>query len=177
MIQFDNLSVIGKFRRTHALKGELNAELEIDDEYFSESPWIFLDMDSIPTPFRIETIRPKGAQTSLIKLFGIDSEEDAKKLVNKEIKVDATTLKNYLGEDQDGMYATDFIGYALYNVDGAYIGTINDINLNSEENPLFNVINTENKEFLIPVADDLIISYNTNEKKIEMQLPDGILQL
>ena len=34
MIEKDELLPVGKFRRTHALKGELNATIDIDPDFF-----------------------------------------------------------------------------------------------------------------------------------------------
>lgn len=64
----EHYKAIGIFKRTHALKGELNASLEVEDEYLIQSQWIIVEIEGIPTPFYIESIRPKGATTSLLKL-------------------------------------------------------------------------------------------------------------
>lgn len=173
----ERLSSIGKFRRTHALRGELNAELEVDDTFLEEYPWVIISMEGIPTPFRVEGIRPKGATTSLIKLRGIDSEEQAKELVNRDIEVDADMLEEYSGDDADGMYAADFIGYNVLDEAGHTLGVIAGVNLVSEENPLFQVHDVEGKEVLIPVADELIMAYDPEERTITMTIPEGLLEL
>ncbi len=50
-------------------------------------------------------------------------------------------------------------------------------NLNSEMNPLFEVLSTEGKSLLVPVADDLIQSYDTEAQTITMSIPQGLLEI
>ena len=178
MIEKVQLRDIGKFQRTHALKGELNVQLDIDYDYFVEHPWVIVDMEGIPTPFKVEGIRPKGATTSLVKLKGIDSEEDARIFVNKPVSVPDAELKEYLGDgDGDEMYAADFIGFSLIDQNGKYLGVIEDLDLTSEENPLFEVKKPEGGTFLVPVADDLIMVYDPEEKTVTMNIPEGLLDI
>lgn len=177
MITPDRLSSIGKFQRTHALRGELNAILEVDDDFLIDNPWIIVIMEGIPTPFHVESIRPKSASTSLVKLSGIDTEAAARVFVNHSIMADGDILRNYLGDNPDGMYASDFIGYRLIDATGNIIGPITDVNLASEENPLFQVETKNGKNVLVPAADNLIMSYDLEEKTITMTLPEGLFDL
>lgn len=176
MVIPDKLRTVGKFRRTHALKGELNVELEVDDDYLREYPWVIVETDGIPTPFLVESVRPKGASTSLLKIAGVETSEDAAELVNHTIYTAADDLNNYLGEDEEGMFASDFEGYTLLDTDNNRIGVIEGVNLNSEDNPLFEVA-SEKGTVLVPVADELIISYDPEARTITMNLPEGILDL
>lgn len=173
----EHYKAIGIFKRTHALKGELNASLEVEDEYLIQSQWIIVEIEGIPTPFYIESIRPKGATTSLLKLKSIDDEQQAQKFVNHTIFTDADVLTHWLAEDSEGMYASDFKGFTLFDEDGNTLGVIEDVNLNSEMNPLFEVLSTEGKSLLVPVADDLIQSYDTEAQTITMSIPQGLLEI
>lgn len=173
----ESLSVIGKIQRTHALKGELNIQLDVDDDYLVVNPWIILMMEGIPTPFRVESIRPKSAQTSLIKLKGVNSEEEAKQLVNLEVYVATEFLNEFLDEDDEGAYAADFIGYKLMDDADNKIGDIIDVDLSTEANPLFLVKRTDSDTCMIPIADELIVSFNPEDKTIVMNIPTGLLEL
>lgn len=51
MIEEKDIKAIGKFQKTHALKGELNAILDIDSEYVSEGNAVVVDIDGIFVPF------------------------------------------------------------------------------------------------------------------------------
>ena len=51
MIEEKDLTPVGKFLKTHALKGELNAILEIDPEFFTEGYPLVIDVDGAFVPF------------------------------------------------------------------------------------------------------------------------------
>lgn len=70
MITTDEITSIGKFHKTHALKGELNAMLDIDAEFLDTEHPLIMDIDGIFVPFYCETVRPKSHFSSLVKLQG-----------------------------------------------------------------------------------------------------------
>lgn len=70
MIEEKDIKAIGKFQKTHALKGELNAILDIDSEYVSEGNAVVVDIDGIFVPFFASSVRPKGS-TSYLSLIHI----------------------------------------------------------------------------------------------------------
>ena len=178
MIIPDKLRSIGKFQRTHALQGELNAYLEVDDEYLLEHPWVIVEMEGIPTPFHVESVRPKGATTSLVKLTGVDTETKAKIFVNHEILTDGDNMQDYEEDDEDGFYASDFTGYLLKDaVEYKNIGVITGVNTASEDNPLFEVTTEGGREVLVPVAQELMREIDPDCKVLSMVIPDGLLDL
>ena len=75
MIKEEDTLIIGKFQKTHALKGELNAIIDIDPECFVEGKPLIVEIDGILVPFYVDTYRKKGSLSILIKLDGIESEE------------------------------------------------------------------------------------------------------
>lgn len=177
MILPERLQVIGRFQRTHALRGELNAQLDVADEFLADNPWVIVDMEGIPTPFRVESVRPKGATTSLLKLRGVDTEEKARLFVNRSIQADPALVAEWQGDDGEGMYATDFEGYRVLDADGSEVGVISGVNLSSEDNPLFEVSTPDGRTVLVPVADELIQNYDPDAKTISINIPEGLLDL
>ena len=77
MITRAEISPIGKFHKTHALKGELNAVLDVEADLIDTKRPLIVDIDGIFVPFYCDSVRPKGHFSSLVKLQGIDSEADA----------------------------------------------------------------------------------------------------
>lgn len=177
MIEIKDLTTIGKFQKTHALKGELNAVLDIDPEFFDSDPFLVVSIDGIFVPFRVTSIRTKGSFSYLITLSGIDSEEEAKKFVNKEIyarKHEVRVFDNN-GEDE-GEYADDMVGYSLIDNESGFRGEIDNIDL-STANPLFIVIDENGNEVMIPVADEFVLNIDPENRIIETNLPSGLIEL
>lgn len=175
MIDNKELVSVGKFLKTHALKGELNAVLDFDAESLDISFPLIIEIDGIPVPFFSESIRTKGQFGCLIKLDGINSADEAKLFVNQTIYLLKTHLQEITNESEDGEYADDLIGYTIREVDNGLLGIIEDIDL-STQNALF-IVNQNNKTLYIPVADEFIIDINYDQKTILMSLPHGLIDL
>lgn len=178
MILEEEITAVGKLQKTHALKGELNALLDIDPEYLAEGYPAILDIDGIYVPFYAESIRPKGHFSYLVKFQDIDSEIEARKLVNKTIYALREPLKEFMLDNYDEEYALydDLIGWTVETADGNVIGKITEIDTNTE-NELFIVDNPDGNTVYIPISDDFIEEVDEEGRRIVMDLPEGLLDL
>ena len=165
---------IGKFQKPHALKGELNALLDIDPDYMDNKPLV-VNTDGIFVPFFIESLREKGTYSYLIKLEGVDSEDEAKKFVNKKIFMMRKDVEEWI-ENQETELGNELIGYQIKDSKTSdEIGRIVAIEQNTD-NPLF-IVEKLGEEFYIPVTDDFIIEIDDKDKIIFMDLPDGLIDI
>lgn len=178
MIKEDEITSVGKLLKTHALKGELNMLLDIDPGYLEEGNPAILDIDGIYVPFYADSIRTKGSFSFLVKFEGIDSEIEAKKLVNKTVYALRDRLKEYMLDNYDEEYALydDLIGWTIEDVDSGVIGKVIDIDTNTE-NELFIVETSEGNTVYIPLTEDFIEQMDEDTKIIHMRLPEGLLDL
>ena len=78
--------------------------------------------------------------------------------------------------DEDGMYASDLIGFTIVHANGQPVGVITGIE-DSTENALFILGLPGGESTYIPIADDLIDEIDTDRKYIVMTLPEGLLDL
>lgn len=177
MIEEKELVKIGKFQKTHALKGELNAIIDIDSDYVENGEPLIVNMDGIFVPFYAESIRGKGVMSFLIKLEEVDSEEDAKLFVNHDIYALKETLREYY-EDEDGEFTfeDELVGYQAVDEKAGVLGEVTGIDDNTS-NVLLIVENEEGDELYIPLAEDFILAIDNDERKIIMSLPDGLLDI
>lgn len=178
MIKEEEISAVGKLQKTHALKGELNVMLDIDPEYLEEGNPAIIDIDGIYVPFYAESIRTKGSFSYLVKFEGIDSEFEAKKLVNKTIYARKDKLKEYIEENYDEDYTLydDLIGCTIVDTEKGEIGNVVEIDSNTE-NELFIVERPDGDTVYIPLTEDFIEEIDEDSKTIRMNLPDGLLDL
>lgn len=176
MIKTEDIIQVGKFQKTHALKGELNMISDIDAEYFKEGNPVIIDDDGIWVPFYAESIRPKGSTSYLIKLEGIDSEKDASQFINKGIYILRRDAEEWLEEDL--VDDEELIGYSVIDFSsGNKIGEIIDID-DSTSNLLFIVENGELEEtFYLPANEDLIEEVDDENKIIKLNIPEGLLDI
>lgn len=173
MIDKEKLVEIGKFQKTHALKGELNAILDIPEEYVKDGNPLIIETDGIPVPYYAESIRGKGTTSFLIKLEGVDSVEDAAEFVNSAILVPRDELQDYVG---DVMLEDDLEGFKVIDRLAGEIGTLEFID-DTTENELMVVRTPDDEEIYIPLADEFIIDINEERREIHTSLPEGLVSL
>ncbi|MDE7402607.1 MAG: ribosome maturation factor RimM [Muribaculaceae bacterium] len=175
MIEKSEIIEIGKFQKTHALKGELNALTDVDPDFLTDNHPLILDVDGIYVPFYAESIRPKGSESYLIKLKGVDSCEEAQKLVNKTIYVLRKDIVDYY-DDENLEFADDFEGYTIIDSNLGEIGEIVEVD-DSTANVLFLVRDKSDNTLYIPVADEFIDEIDDDNHIVRTTLPDGLVNL
>lgn len=177
MITADQLTPVGKFNKTHGIKGEISATFDLDLEP-SSLRCLFVEMDGIPVPFFITSSRPKTAETWLLTLEGIESGEEARQMVNKTFFALTSELPEPepLDPDADGFYASDLIGWEMVDSVAGPLGTIRDVN-DSTDNVLFVVERPDGSDLLVPVADEFIDEVDTDTRRLLTTVPQAILEL
>src|SRR5438270_5657622 len=107
----------------------------------------------------------------VLKFAGVDSISDAEMLVGSEIQIPRSE-RAALGSDE--FYVSDLAGCTVTD-SGKEIGRIKDVQFGSGEAPLL-VIEGE-KEYLVPFAAAYIEKIALEQKRLEMKLPEGLLEL
>jgi 16S rRNA processing protein RimM len=107
----------------------------------------------------------------VLKFAGVDSISDAETLVGCEIQVPRSERAT-LGSDE--FYVSDLAG-CMVTDSGREIGRVKDVQFGSGEAPLL-VIEGE-KEYLVPFAAAYIEKIALQQKRLEMKLPEGMLEL
>lgn len=169
MIRKEDLCQVGQFARPHGIKGELPLVTDYDLFGETEHPYIVCEMDGIPVPFYIESYRPKGRSTILVKLEQVDGIAAAKRLVNRAVYYPQAAIRHRPEKDA-GWH--QFTGYMLEDGRKGEIGRVTDVD-DTTLNVLFRV-DCNGKEILAPVAEELICFVDRKAKRIVVSLPDGL---
>lgn len=172
-INASDLTIIGKLTKTHGINGEITLQfadgIDVDLEMLK---CVFIDIDGIFVPFFIESTRPKGATTDIVKFDGIDDEQRALSLCGDTIYA----LRSEIISDPDsGMFAADLIGYAVV-ADNSKIGTIVDID-DTTINCLFIVEAPDGKRILIPAVDEFVAGLDPDQRELTLNLPEGLIEI
>ena len=179
MIAADALLAAATFAKPHGVKGEISVAVAPDDmDFVEDATFVFVGLDGLMVPFAVQAVRPKGAETLLLTLKGIDSDTKAARLTGKTLWLEHATLAgDDDGDDADseGFYLDDLIGYTLISDDNK-VGVISGFD-DSTENYLFIVTAADGSELLIPANTDLIIEVDTKSEIIYMNLPAGLINL
>ena len=169
MIKREEVYKIGRLGKTHGVRGEISFLL--DDDVFdrTDADYLILDIDGLLVPFFSEEYRCKTDSNALMKFDGIDTQERARELTG----CDVYFPRSLADEDETDVSWAELVGYSLIDSNtGKAIGEIAAID-DTTINILFEL--TDGK--LIPATDELIQHIDTKQHQIEINLPEGILEL
>jgi 16S rRNA processing protein RimM len=176
----DKLSV-GTIVKTHGIKGEMNVALdsaELDFDFQPGEPLI-LEIDGLDVPFFIRATRPRGAESLLLSLDGIDNETEASMLCGHTLFTyvdDESDADDEDSDDEEELTADDLVGYDIMDADhpSTLIGHINQIRELAADCWYFELADSGK---LIPIADEFITAIDHQKRTVEMSLPQGLLEL
>ena len=169
MIKREEVYKIGKLGKVHGIKGEIS--FLFDDDVFdrTDADYLILDIDGILVPFFIEEYRFKTDSNALIKFEGMDTQEQARELTG----CDVYFPRELADGDNDGLSWAALVGFELVQAQtGEVVGKIASID-DTTINILFELENGK----LIPASEELITNVDTKKQQIEIELPEGILEL
>ena len=160
---FENLLQIAKVLKSNGTDGGLLIGCRdiLPEEIDQEEP-VFIEFDGLPVPFFILDLSKRGSQKAIVHLNDITSLKYAEEVVGKEIYADASLYED-IDADAD---LSALVGWTLKGV-----GQISDY-IDIPGNPCIEV---EGK--LIPLNEDFIVSIDENQRIIEMNLPEGLLDV
>ena len=113
----------------------------------------------------------------ILKFAGVESISDAEQLAGMELQIPADER----AELPDGeAYVSDLTGCEVFD-HGTLIGTVADVQFGAGEAPLL-VVRKNNgergpQEFLVPYASEFLKSSDVAAKRMEVELPEGLLEL
>ena len=168
---------IAKVIKTQGRIGEVAAALLTDfPERFGERKRLFaLTKAAQRSELQLEDHWFHKGQV-VLKFAGIDSITQAETLIGSEIQVPQSER---ISLEAGSVYVSDLTGCTVYDR-GHEIGKIKDVRFGAGEAPLLVVTGNEaqrEKEYLIPFAAGYIKSISVENKRLEMDLPEGMLEL
>jgi len=185
-------TVLAHLLRPQGRKGELLAELLTDfPARFNNREQLFLATPRFEGPATearparvIHHWLPVGRNQGrvVLTLEGIDSIEKAEMLAGLEVVVPAEARVEL---EDDHEYIDDLIGCQVFDRD-ALVGTVAGVDFPTTADgsrrleaaaPLLTVLTPDGDEVLVPYVQSFLIALSTVEKRIDMKLPSGLLEL
>jgi 16S rRNA processing protein RimM len=108
----------------------------------------------------------------VLKFAAIDSISDAEALVGSELQV---PLSERAELDPGAAFVSDLVGCTLFDA-GREVGIVSDVRFGAGEAPLL-VIGSGKSELEIPYAQEFLLRLDLDQKRIEMNLPEGLLEV
>lgn len=108
----------------------------------------------------------------ILKFQGVDTMNDAEMLLKSEIQV---PLSERTKLEEGTWYVSDLVGCNVID-NGREIGAVADVEFGAGEAPLL-IVRAGKQEHMIPLTAEFTKLVDIGAKKIELQLPEGMLEI
>jgi 16S rRNA processing protein RimM len=184
--------VLAHLLRPQGRKGEVLAELFTDfPERFEEQKRVFL----APSGFEGEEVDARAAEVLafwlpvgknegriVLQFAGIETISDAEAVAGLDVLVPREERRPL---DDDSVYISELVGCTVY--DGATaVGVVEDVQFATTADgsrrltdaaPLLEVRSLAGDEILVPFVKVFLMAVDTEAKRIEMKLPQGLVEV
>ena len=173
MIRQEDVYKIGVLGKPHGVKGEI--QFRFTDDVFDQcdSDYSILDMEGILVPFFMEEYRFRSDEVALMKFCDIDSEQRAREFTGIEVYFPRAIAE----ENKEDLSWAQIIGFTLLDSKTQkVVGEIMSVD-ETTINLLFDVKTQNGEEILIPANEELITNVDAEQRNIEVDIPNGLLEL
>ena len=164
---------LGKIAKKFSFKGEVLLYLDTDEpELYENMESVFVEFNKNLVPFFIENSSLHKNDFLRVQFEDVDSEEEADSILNCDVYLPLNMLPKLSGNK---FYFHEVIGFEIEDKRVGIFGKIVSIN-DSSAQPLFEVLNGE-VEILIPMIDQFLVKIDRENKKVIMDLPEGLVEM
>lgn len=157
-----------RITKTVGLKGEMRAQLLCDDCGILTEFDLFLGKEH--NPVHAVSGFPVGGDMCKLRLDGVDSIEQAQKLVGKILYIDREDAEL----PEDTWFIADIIGLPVYDADsGRLYGKVKDI-LQNGPTDVYLLKGSDGRELMFPAIPEVLIKVDTEEERIEIRPLKGL---
>jgi 16S rRNA processing protein RimM len=170
----EELVAVARALKTRGLRGEVVAEL------LTDFPERFENLE------RLIAVAPTGERKELIleehwfqqgrivlKFAGYDSIETASELLGSEL---AVTEAERVELPEDEFYEWELTGCAVETVEGEPLGRVREVMRTGGVQTLVVERQQAQREYLIPLAEEICVEINIERKLIRVDAPEGLLE-
>jgi 16S rRNA processing protein RimM len=173
----DDLHMMGRVHSSQGVKGAIYILLETQNpEWLDEWNTLFLTPGPDSRVFTSYPIRRKsphgkqGLKGYIVELENIDDRDLAEKLVKNSVWVPKEFIASKKGET---IYLREILGFIVVDEERGEVGPIIDFSTNTAQDLL--VVDFKGESYDIPFVDAFIQKIDFKNKKVFMDIPQGLL--
>jgi 16S rRNA processing protein RimM len=164
---------LGKIAKKFSFKGEVLIYLDTDEpEEYQDMESVFVEFNNNLIPYFILNSSLHKNDFLRVKFEDVESEEEADAIMGNAIYLPLKMLPKLTGNK---FYFHEVIGFEIEDKRLGVFGIIQSIN-DSSAQPLFEVLNGD-IEILIPMIDQFLVKIDRENKKVIMDLPEGLVEM
>ena len=166
----------GKIIKPQGFKGEVFVALSSNSysQFLKKKKFVFIEIKDEKIPFFIEDIGISADKSAcVIKFEDIQTTEHTNQILNCKIFIEDKNLKPSKKPVSNDVYS--LIGYKVIDTFQGEIGMVDTIFENTLQSIL--IIKFEEKEILIPIAEEIIQKIDKKNKTLFINAPKGLIEL
>ena len=163
---------IGKIMDAHGIRGEIGVVVFSGDvSWIDDAEVLYIPRKNVFEEHKIKKIRPhkKGFICHLENFLDRNTAEENK---GREVWVDENI---FVSADGESIYLSEILNFEVIDSQLGSLGHIGAFSSNGIQDLL--VIQQDNKEIEIPFVKEFVLNIDFENKKIQMELPEGLLQI
>ena len=154
--------------KTHGLKGEVTLKLNPDAPEISPQDVLMIEFDSGHVPYFVEQISAKNNQ-AFVKFEDVYSIEQSETLKGRSILIEKSKRPKL---ERGEYYDDELVGFTVWD-SGQNMGQVIQV---INQGPA-RFLEVGERSVLIPINGPFIKSISKTKKKIEVELPEGFLNI
>lgn len=164
--------LLGRITKTHGLAGNVVLKLDTDQpEFYEKLDAVFVEINGLLVPFFVEKQQWSKDNSKIIS-FKNGNLQMAEQTVSKDVYLPLSTLPELTGNQ---FYYHEVIGYEVKDSQNVSFGKISAVNDQTAQH--YFILDLNGKEVIVPIIKDWIAAVDRSAKTIEMNLPEGLLEV
>ncbi|MBD1428239.1 ribosome maturation factor RimM [Sphingobacterium litopenaei] len=163
---------IGYVSKTRGLKGEVQLFFEFEDYNELDLDVIFLEVNKKLVPYFVDTIKLQKNSTAYATFEDVDHIDKAQALVRRKVYLPNDKMPE---RDPDDFRWTDLVGFLVIDEEHGELGEI--IEVREMPQQFIATVDMDGKDLMFPLSEDLILGIDAEEEIIEVDLPEGLVDL
>jgi len=170
----DDLIAVAQIVKVRGLRGEVVADLLTDfPERFEKLDRVTgIGPDEVHRSLQIEEYWFHGDRI-VLKFAGFDDVDEAKQLVGYEVAVPADERVEL---PAGSFYEWELAGCRVETIEGKVVGEVRRV-MRTGGVEILVVADPDDRELLVPMASDICVNIDVEQKLIQIDPPEGLLEL
>ncbi|TDE18387.1 ribosome maturation factor RimM [Dyadobacter psychrotolerans] len=169
----DNCYLLGYIVRTHGTSGNVVIFLDVDypDDY-EDLDSVYVELKGELVPYFISNFNLQKQSNAIVTFEDVDTIEKAQALVGSSLFLSLDELDELEGEE---FYYHEIKGYTVVDETKGELGIVREVySLNGQD---LIAMDYQGHEVLIPTAEDIVLKADKENKKLIVNLPEGLLEV
>ena len=164
---------LGIITKKYSFKGEMIIKFEGDySKIYTSLKSIYVESFDSLICFKINKLQKHKSFFLRVLIDGINNENDAEKILNKNVYLPLSLLPPLSGKN---FYYHEIYNFVAVDNKEKKIGVIKSVK-DMKKQSLF-IIDHKGTEIFVPIHNDLIENIDREQKKIKINLPEGLIDI